>query len=364
MSDQLIELLRERFHGHEMDVPPGVWEQVTGQMAANSGEGLRESLQDKFQGHEVQVDPSAWAHINAQIGSGAAAGSSAYMGWIAAGVAAVVLTAGVFLWNNQTTETASLVTNGPQVSLNEVRVTESTPTVVPSEPTVASPRLTVEEQAPKAAPTETSSAKLVVAKATKEEVQKEEILDQESSSQKEEVINVVTKETQQTPQVHTPVERSVSPNTVDSQVAQDASQDRTTSVSPNESAPETRMDAKDQPTLETSPSVVDNEQPVYEDPFQTDLTNDILIPNAFSPQGDGVNDKLKIVAGEHERVDVRVFAAKTGSLVFRSNDLSNMWDGRLPNGNIAEEGYYSCVVLLTNKNGQTRVKSMVVQLFR
>ena len=41
-----------------------------------------------------------------------------------------------------------------------------------------------------------------------------------------------------------------------------------------------------------------------------------------------------------------------------------MWDGRLSNGNFAEEGYYKCVVLLTDTNGRPRVKSEVVRLFR
>jgi len=110
MSDQLTDLLRERFTGHEMNVPPGAWEHVSGQLAANaSGESLREGLQDKFRGHEVEVDPSAWANISGQLGQGAAAGTSFSTGWLAAGVAAVAVTATVLLWNSGDTQQKAAV---------------------------------------------------------------------------------------------------------------------------------------------------------------------------------------------------------------------------------------------------------------
>lgn len=111
------------------------------------------------------------------------------------------------------------------------------------------------------------------------------------------------------------------------------------------------------------PATMVPENPAH-DPFANEVVNDIFIPNVFSPQGDGVNDKLKIVANGYERAEVRVVSAKTGTLVFESNDLGNMWDGRLASGNIAEEGYYRCVVLLTDATGQTRVKTEVVRLYR
>ena len=356
MSDQLIELLRERFHGHEMDVPPGAWEQVTGQMAASSGEELRESLQDKFQGHEVQVDPSAWANINAQIGQGVAVGTSVHTGWIAAGVAAVVITAGLFLWNNKGDAPVMGIPETPQISLIEVPPAESTPGMVKPEPAV-------EQPAPKAAPEATPPARTVVPKVVAPMERAEATSTQEPSPQTDAADHVVPSESQQPSQLQTPVKQPVAPIPVDPRASQEPAQERSTATASG-SDPDTRTEAKDEPTEEHASTIVDLHESDMDDPFQADLTRDILIPNAFSPNGDRLNDKLWIVAGEHARVDVRIFAAKTGSLVFHTNDLSTMWDGRLPDGNIAEEGYYSCVVLLTDMNGQTRVKSMVVQLFR
>ncbi|MEO7081167.1 MAG: gliding motility-associated C-terminal domain-containing protein [Flavobacteriales bacterium] len=357
MSDQLIELLRERFHGHEMDVPPGAWEQVTGQMAANSEAGLRESLQDKFQGHEVHVDPSAWVNINAQIGTGAAAGTSVYTSWIAAGVAAVVITAGLFIWSNKEATTVVSIPEASQISLNEVPALEAKPVAVNPEPEMEAP-------APKTTAAEVTPARTIVPKATVQAEGNHAGTAQEPTPQTDAADQVVPSEPQQKPEIQTPVRHPIAPFTVDPKAGQEPTHERAPVTPTDGSASDTRMETKNEPTQEPSDPIVDNDQSILDDPFQTNRANDILIPNAFSPQGDGVNDKLKIVAGEYEKVDVRVFAAKTGSLVFRSNDLSNMWDGRLPNGNIAEEGYYSCMVLLTDKNGQTRVKSMVVQLFR
>ncbi len=353
MSDQLIEQLRERFHGHEMDVPPGVWEQVTGQMAANSEGGLRESLQDKFQGHEVDVDPSAWANINAQIGTGAAAGTSVHAGWIAAGVAAVVITAGLFFWNNQEAAPTASVPEAPQISLIEVPATDTKAIGLKPEAAVA-------EQVVETATTKVNTARTLLPKGTMRAEGNDVAATQQSAPETAVVEELVPAEPQHKPEIQAPVKQPVVPATVEPKPELEPVHQYIPAAPSIASASGTNSD----PIQEPSYPIVDNDQSILDDPFQANRANDILIPNAFSPQGDGVNDKLKIVAGEYEKVDVRVFAAKTGSLVFHSNDLSNMWDGRLPNGNIAEEGYYSCMVLITDKNGQTRAKSMVVQLFR
>ena len=90
----------------------------------------------------------------------------------------------------------------------------------------------------------------------------------------------------------------------------------------------------------------------------------IFIPNIFTANNDGVNDKLVIVADEHSKAEVHIVSAITGNLVFHSNDLNNMWDGLLPNGNIAPEGQYVCVVMFTDMEGHLHRGRMAVQLYR
>lgn len=100
-------------------------------------------------------------------------------------------------------------------------------------------------------------------------------------------------------------------------------------------------------------------------PFGADTDNgDIFIPTAFSPNGDAVNENFGVELRDHTRVDVRIFSAKTGSMVFQTNDLGRKWDGRLPNGNFADEGNYQCVVNWTDHDGRIHSKNVTVRLFR
>ncbi len=354
MGDQLTDLLRERFTGHEMNVPPGAWEHVSGQLAANaSGESLRESLQDKFQGHEVKVDPSAWANISGQLGQGAAAGSSFSAGWIAAGVAAVAVTATVLLWTSGNAVQKAVVTEKPAVVVAEAPAPVTAPAATFPAPEDIEPAHTDLAD-------HSTSVKIVTPAIRQDEQQPVT-----SASLPE------TKPEAETPQAQVPAS-----------AAAQAPEHKPVAVQPKSSTPEKEAtETRSEPALNTgtdTPEALPEADPSgttsaaddpgtdepEEDPFPTAATTNIFIPNVFSPQGDGVNDKLEIVAKDYEKVDVRVFAAKGGALVFRSNDLSNMWDGRLSNGNYAEEGYYKCVVLLTDTNGRPRVKSEVVRLFR
>ncbi|MBL0288374.1 MAG: gliding motility-associated C-terminal domain-containing protein [Bacteroidetes bacterium] len=54
----------------------------------------------------------------------------------------------------------------------------------------------------------------------------------------------------------------------------------------------------------------------------------LFLPNSFSPNGDGINDKLYIRTEElFENVILRVFN-RWGELVFETNDQKIGWDGR------------------------------------
>ncbi len=353
MGDQLTDLLRERFTGHEMNVPPGAWEHVSGQLAANaSGESLREGLQDKFRGHVVEVDPSAWAYISGQLGHGAAAGTSFSTGWIAAGVAAVAVTATVLLWNSGNTEQKAAVPAKAPIEIAEV------PTPV-SAPATTLPILPEPEPVHK----EKSDRPVAVKAITPVPHQEEQpVTPVPLPAPKPVLVEVLDKN----PTTNSAPAPDQKPVTVQPKATAPVNQAPEQEAAPDTNAgtdnPEARPD-DDQSGTSSTASAPEGDRP-EDDPFQTAATSDIFIPNVFSPQGDGVNDKLEIVAVDHEKVDVRIFAAKGGALIFRSNNLSNMWDGRLPNGNIAEEGYYKCVVMMTDADGRPRVKSEVVRLFR
>jgi gliding motility-associated-like protein len=64
----------------------------------------------------------------------------------------------------------------------------------------------------------------------------------------------------------------------------------------------------------------------------------IFVPNSFSPNGDGVNDKIYVRSSVIYEVDFRIYN-RWGELVFQTNDLTNGWDGYYK-GNLSEPGVF------------------------
>ncbi len=70
---------------------------------------------------------------------------------------------------------------------------------------------------------------------------------------------------------------------------------------------------------------------------------DVLIPQAFSPNGDGNNDEYEVTAtGEYQSYSCQIFD-RWGGLVFESVNPSETWDGTI-NGASAQSGTYMVVV--------------------
>lgn len=63
------------------------------------------------------------------------------------------------------------------------------------------------------------------------------------------------------------------------------------------------------------------------------------MPNAFSPNGDQVNDQLVLTSEFVQQIDLQIFD-RWGKVVFTTNDLQASWDGKIPNGNDAKAGVY------------------------
>jgi gliding motility-associated-like protein len=67
----------------------------------------------------------------------------------------------------------------------------------------------------------------------------------------------------------------------------------------------------------------------------------VFVPNAFSPNGDRINDSFKIMAAEGSQLSVLRFYIRDryGSLVFQGTDLTSEWDGTI-RGQKANIGVY------------------------
>ena len=70
------------------------------------------------------------------------------------------------------------------------------------------------------------------------------------------------------------------------------------------------------------------------------VNENIYIPNAFSPNGDGLNDEFKVTGNSEIIYSFRLHIYnRWGNLVFESNDISTGWDGK-HKGNPGTQGAY------------------------
>ena len=88
------------------------------------------------------------------------------------------------------------------------------------------------------------------------------------------------------------------------------------------------------------------------------------LPNAFTPNGDGKNDVLKLItnAGVNELRSFKIFS-RSGNLVFESRDVSRGWDGRY-NGNLLPIDIYYWTAVYVDRNNVTNSKTGTVLLLK
>jgi len=84
-----------------------------------------------------------------------------------------------------------------------------------------------------------------------------------------------------------------------------------------------------------------------------DITANVFIPNAFTPNGDGQNDEYKpsfaFLPGKY----LLTIFNRNGFKIFESSDPMKGWDGRLANNQKAPEGVYVYFIKFTSGSGKT-----------
>ena len=66
----------------------------------------------------------------------------------------------------------------------------------------------------------------------------------------------------------------------------------------------------------------------------------LFVPNAFSPNGDGINDILKIIQGGYGRLNYFRIFNRWGQQIFYSVNLNQMWDGTYLGKECSQDTYY------------------------
>lgn len=87
-----------------------------------------------------------------------------------------------------------------------------------------------------------------------------------------------------------------------------------------------------------------------------------LIPNVFTPNGDGINDTYVPRLGALQQYRILIFD-RWGKKVFESTDPNTHWDGRF-NGQAISEGVYSYLIEATKANGDRVEEKGMLTLMR
>lgn len=91
---------------------------------------------------------------------------------------------------------------------------------------------------------------------------------------------------------------------------------------------------------------------------------DVFVPNAFTPNGDGLNDEFKPVINPGQVVVSFEVFDRLGTLVYRTNSAAPAWNGTYLNGKPAPTGVYMYQIVYSCDDGENYTKKESVSLIR
>lgn len=94
-----------------------------------------------------------------------------------------------------------------------------------------------------------------------------------------------------------------------------------------------------------------------------DIVETFFIPNAFTPNGDGLNDVFRIENIGYQGTGAFQIYNRWGQLVFETHDVTAAWDGTYK-GRPAEPGTYYYIVILNDRNGNSTTYKNSLNLLR
>jgi gliding motility-associated-like protein len=89
----------------------------------------------------------------------------------------------------------------------------------------------------------------------------------------------------------------------------------------------------------------------------------VFVPNTFTPNGDGTNDKLYVRSKTLAQLEYFRLFNRWGAIVYESKSMSDGWDGSI-NGKLAEQGVYVYQVSGKCESGYDIATSGTVTLIR
>jgi len=100
----------------------------------------------------------------------------------------------------------------------------------------------------------------------------------------------------------------------------------------------------------------------YSNTIRIDFRSFINFPNAFTPNGDNLNDAYGVESKFIKEFEMMLFN-RWGEAVFQTNDVNGRWDGRYRN-TLAPSGEYTMKIVATDQRNRKYVFTEMVKLIR
>jgi gliding motility-associated-like protein len=94
-----------------------------------------------------------------------------------------------------------------------------------------------------------------------------------------------------------------------------------------------------------------------------DVTDVLIIPNIFSPNGDAINDEFFITSSGINMLNCDIYN-RWGELLYTLKAPNQAWDGRTPNGGSAPDGTYFYILQATSIDGKEYKRNGPLTLVR
>ena len=98
-------------------------------------------------------------------------------------------------------------------------------------------------------------------------------------------------------------------------------------------------------------------------PVSTDVPTQIILPNIFTPNNDGVNDTFFVKGANLSNFSCTIFN-RWGNELYKWGDITTGWNGKDKNGTTYDDGTYYYVVTYTDNTGKAQTQKGFVQLVR